>query len=114
MKLIIAALLIAISTIAEATDEKGGYAMYGIGTTSCASYVKSYKNQYVLLQYSAWASGFITGFNRLTENINDISENVDEAARQEWLYRYCKKNTLDDYSKAVQKLISQLIGRRKQ
>ncbi len=113
MKVIIAIFLITISTIAEATDKKGNYAIYGIGTTSCATYVKSYKIQYELSQYSAWASGFITGFNRLTDNLNDISENVDETARQEWLYKYCKKNTLDNYDKAVQKLIKELIDRRK-
>lgn len=113
MKLIIAAFLIVTLTIAEASDEKSMYSIHGIGTSSCAAYVNSYKNNYELLQYSAWASGFITSFNRLTDNLNDISENVDETARQEWLYKYCKVNTLDNYDKAVQKLIKELIDRRK-
>lgn len=113
MKLIISAFLIAISTITEASDSKNIYSVLGIGTSSCASYVNSHKNNYERLQYSAWASGFITSFNRLTDDLNDISENVDETARQEWLYKYCKVNTLDTYDRAVQKLIEELIRRRK-
>ena len=113
MRIIITTLLVTLATSVNASDNAGDYAILGMGTSSCASYVKYYKNEYELLRYSAWANGFITGFNRLTDNVNDITTGVDITARQEWLYKYCKKNTLDNFDTAVQKLIKELIDRKK-
>jgi len=113
MKFIIITLLITLAASVEASDNEGNYTTLGVGTTSCASYVKYYKNKYEIIRYTAWANGFFTEFNRNTNNVVDITKGVDLNARQEWLYKYCKKNTLDNYDTAVQKFIRELIDRKK-
>jgi len=100
-----------ISFSTKAADKEGVYTIAGMGTSSCASYVEDYKNQYLLLRYMAWANGYLTHLNTVTPGIKDITERVDITARKSWLLKYCKKNTLDNFNTAVKALVKELKKR---
>jgi len=100
-----------MSTTVQASDNKYSV-LGGIGLASCASYADEYKkNSDELIRFQTWANGYISALNHT--KYNDVAINVDLTARSQWMYEYCKNNTLDVYEKAVYELVQELIRRQK-
>ena len=110
MKYLITIFLL-FSTSVNAVDSNNKYSILGTGNASCASYVKDFKNEVLFNYYAAWANGYFTHMNLTMPKTFDVTTSVDLTARQQWLYEYCKKHTLDNFDTAVKELTKELIKR---
>ena len=113
MKFIVLLCLL-VSLSCAAADGQGHYQVLGRGTISCGSLVEAreQKDRLSILLVSDWVNGYLTALNNTTDGVNDLTEGLDLAARDEWLLKYCKDNPLDNLAAAAEKLSHELKSRR--
>jgi len=113
MRLQIAIVFLAITTLPANAQEREKAVGKGAGLQSCAEFAETYRRspaQSELLSYS-WAQGFMSGLNlmqmllkRPTHDLNAWSTSDQESH----IRGYCNDNPLAYYSDAVQALFEKL------
>ncbi len=59
-----------------------------------------------------WIFGYVTAYNMQTRNTWEITGQTDTEAMLLWLENYCKKNPLDGFADAMEKLMGELHPKR--
>lgn len=67
-------LLMLTSPLAQAADADGNYALRGVGNGNCGEIVEALQEDDPALQQSlsSWMSGYVTSYNRITDETYDI------------------------------------------
>jgi hypothetical protein len=91
-------------------------AILGTGNRSCPAWLQdSAANSWGALIDHAWVQGYITAFNKYTDNADsqngDISAGIDVAGLFAWIDRYCQAHPLDNLARASGALIRELQNR---
>lgn len=107
-------LLLALFRYATAADAKGNFVVISFGTVSCGQVVSDFDtNERQKLLNSVWVGGYLTAINQNVFAGADIAKGTDPAARDLWIYNYCKANPLDNLHQAANALVLELSRRTK-
>ena len=109
-KIAIYALLLFIP-LAQATDEKGSYAIWGVGQKSCFSYNKT-RNSGDDSAYRNYLMGYLTAYNMQTEDTYRISGSMDMLAILNWIDSYCEQKPVHGFDQAVIEYLVEQYPRR--
>lgn len=110
----VASLLAAViwQTDALAADAKGNFTVLSMGTKSCGTVVSDYeKDEWPKIVNSVWVGGFLTAINAEVHKGENVAQGTDPAARDLWIYNYCKANPLDTLYRATNELWGELRRR---
>ena len=110
-------LLVLLPGSAWALDADGRYLMHGAGAVSCGTFVQAengtvYDAVGTRGDMLAWAQGYLSFYNRHTEDVYDIYGYTDTKGIEVWLYNFCRSNPLQHFADALEALIKQLYSRR--
>ena len=53
----------------------------------------------------AWAQGYLSFYNSVSEGTYDVTGGVGAAALQEWLFEFCRKNPQASLMNAIDELL---------
>lgn len=110
LALVLACLVGWSSTLAA--NSQGNFRVLSLGTTSCGQVVADFeKDDWGKLTNSIWVGGFLTAINSKVFKGENVAKGTDPAARDLWVYNYCKSNPLDDLYRATDALLSELTRR---
>lgn len=88
--------------IARGADPQGRFAIKGIGTTDCATYVTQAdlrgNNAFM---YGGWVYGFLTATNKWSPDTFDLVSWEDLETLTTYLYGYCRENPEMRFAQAV-------------
>ncbi len=110
------AILVAFHPGALATDSEGNYRAFG--NRSCSVWVGARKvpnedkNYLVFISLVNWISGYLTAYNKYTQNIYNITGETDLDGIHLWIDKYCRENPLSGVGEAMELLIPELWPRR--
>lgn len=77
---------------AQAADDKGNFALRGIGAQNCGLLIEQMQqDQAVVPVVTTWLLGYVTAVNRLTPETYDISPVVDSSALMRMVVGVCQK-----------------------
>jgi hypothetical protein len=108
---LVLACLVSLSS-AFAADSQGKFIVLSLGTKSCGQVVTDFeKNDWGKLTNSVWVGGYLTAINSEVFKGEDVAKGTDPAARDLWVYNYCKSNPLESLYRATDALVSELIRR---
>lgn len=116
MKRLLLLVLMGAMPLAFGADSQGTYKVYG--AASCGDYVdeRAKRDSSKQIHYSQtrfWVAGWITAYNSLAQDTNDIMGNADMPSVLLWLEGYCKANPLEHLSDAMQAFTIQQRPKRK-
>jgi hypothetical protein len=81
------------------------FASYGLGASSCGSYLSDIQKIKVAEDsYWNWLVGFLTAENLYVEGAADILGDVDRGVAISWIHSYCGRNPTATYQHAVANL----------
>lgn len=111
------ALILAMSLWAGAgmaADEKGSFAIKGVGRTKCSKFVElvKEKNKEAILQYVGWLGGFMTASNQLTGETFDLTPWQNVRTLSTWMVNFCDKNADMSFVRATAHLVVALKKER--
>lgn len=114
---LVLAALVAPTFGSGAADDRGSSFVYGIGSSSCGTFVNAVNKSGSYAEddrhaMMSWAQGYLTHYNRVTPNVYDITSSRDAAAIQLWLFNYCQQHPLAQFGTAVDALIIELYATR--
>jgi len=112
IKLLIAGILLMLSSSIYARDFEEGYAVYGAGGESCKTYLKSMQTGQKQDYFIDWTIGYLTAFNVIMPNTYNILGESTFADSQGWLQRHCNRYKNQLYINAVIKLTEVLYPLR--
>ena len=101
---------VAPAGVADTLDVPGQFAILGVGSAPCTTVVRAAgqkvpggetDRQAIL----AWAQGYLSFYNSVSEGIYDVTSGVDAAVLQEWLFQFCRKNPQASLMNAVDELL---------
>jgi len=104
--------------LVTASDKNGAYShMIATDDATCGSYVSARDdarrgNHFRENKYGNWLAGYITAFNSLTPDTNDIKGTADMSSLLLWLENYCKQHPLIDFVGATEILMAELYPKR--
>jgi hypothetical protein len=106
------------SSIAHASDDVGKYMSHGPGAVSCGTFVQAENGTVpdaagIRQDILSWTTGYLTAYNRLTDDVYDIYGQTDSRGIELWLYRYCAARPLQTFDDALHALIQQLYPLRR-
>ena len=104
MKKIVIYALLLFAPLAKATDEKGSYAIWGVGQKSCFSYSKA-RNGEDDSNYRHYIFGYLTAYNTQATDTYRISGSKDLNAVFAWLDDYCKEKPVHGFDQAMVEFI---------
>jgi hypothetical protein len=81
----------------------------GVGNYLCLEYINVINNADIIskVQFNAWANGFISGVNSVT-NIKRFGVGVDANTIEQWLINHCEQNSQEPFIDASLKLFKEL------
>jgi hypothetical protein len=101
-------------TPAFAADPKGNFTVISLGTKTCGQVVADFdKDDWGKLSNSVWVGGYLTAINSEVFVGADVAKGTDPAARDLWIYNYCKTNPLNNLYRATDALVTELSRRAK-
>lgn len=101
-------------TSALAADSMGNFTVISLGTKTCGQVVSDFeKGDWGKLSNSIWVGGYLTAINSEVFSGADVAKGTDPAARDLWIYNYCKANPLNSLYRATDDLVTELTRRAK-
>jgi|LauGreDrversion4_2_1035121.scaffolds.fasta_scaffold332864_2 hypothetical protein len=91
---------------AEAIDEGGNYAVWGIGQASCNQFVKALEADDVQ-NYSTYLAGYLTAFNTLSPGIHSATGRATAADNLRRIGDYCADHRMDSFERAIQSMVKE-------
>ena len=86
----------------------GTFQVFGVATTSCGKYISHFNDVRWKVLYRNWVTGFMTGVNYSSKDIDDISGGLDSDALLKFIYNYCEENPLKTVSDGAHYLVQEL------
>lgn len=103
----------AFHDIARGADPQGRFAIKGIGTTDCATFVtQANLRGNNAFMYGGWVYGFLTATNKWTPDTFDLVAWEDLETLTSYLYGYCRENPEMRFAQAVFQLSEALYADR--
>jgi hypothetical protein len=88
-----------------ATNLVAHFATYGLGASSCASYLSDVEKIKVAADsYWNWLVGFLSAENLYVEGSGDVLKDIDRVGAVAWIEKYCARNPTASYQHAVANL----------
>jgi hypothetical protein len=111
-RLILAAVLLCVLPCARARDAGGSFAT--VEASSCATLLQDRKARgWAYNADTAWVAGYLTAYNALTPDTNDILGGTDLSGAMLRLQRYCEAHPADSLAQGMLALTAELYpGRR--
>jgi hypothetical protein len=105
MKWLLALMLLAIASLAQASDKDGRY--WAQGKVSCSNYIERNKDVHDVEEVAnrAWVAGYITAYNMLAPETYSILGNSNLESALLWLDKYCKANPSYDLVDGMSALV---------
>ena len=100
--------------LAHASDDKGRYWIYGVGSQTCETYL-NVREQGGLAEssYKNWISGYLTSSNRSLGDTYNILGKTDFQGALSWLDDYCTKNPQNTVYVAMANMVAVMYPERR-
>jgi hypothetical protein len=98
--LIIILVLMLTSTLTLAADNKGNYAVWGLGKKSCFGYQQAAAGD-DFDKYKHYIKGFLTAYNIFTEKTFSITGKMNVNDVVDWINEYCAENPMSGLETAL-------------
>jgi len=99
-------ILFFLPTLAFAVDQKGRFAVKGIGTATCQQFLaEKDKKSNNLMIFNSWLNGYLTAINQHSPKTFDIISWYDSSLLIAMLGNYCRKNPSHNYYQAGASLV---------
>ena len=98
------------AALGDTLDVPGQFAILGVGSAPCTNVIRAV-GQIVQVRETdrhamlAWAQGYLSFYNSVSEGTYDVTGGVDSAALQEWLVEFCRQNPQASLMNAVDELL---------
>jgi len=94
----------ALSAGAEAADEGGNYAVWGIGQASCNQFVKALAAD-TARDYGTYLAGYLTAFNTISPGVHSATGRATAADNLKRIADYCADHRMDSFERAIQSVV---------
>ena len=103
--------------LAETSDEPAQFATLGIGAAPCSRVVRAIRQTAQVGETDrqtmiAWAQGYLSFYNAVSEGTYDVTGGVDAAVLQVRLFDFCRQNPQASVMNAVDQLLLDGITHR--
>ncbi len=95
---------------AAAVDDDGKFLIKGVGTQPCGDYLKF--NAADKLVVETWWAGYLTAYNRLTDDTYNVLKGVAPEQANTWIADYCRDNKDKLIALAVHEMLEYYFPRR--
>lgn len=102
----------ALSQPVYAKDIDGEFAVYGVGSKTCAAYLQARAKSGGLGPYVTWMEAYLSAFNLIVASTYNIAGGRDLDAMLKWTDQYCKDNPDELYVNAIAALTVALYPTR--
>ena len=101
---------VAPAGVADTLDVPGQFAILGVGSAPCTSVVRAVSQTAQVRETDrqamlAWAQGYLSFYNSVSEGTYDVTGGVYAAALQEWLFEFCRQHPQASLMNAVDQLL---------
>ena len=111
MKKILICVMLLTAPVLQAADEKGNYAIWGVGKKSCFSFNKD-RTSGDDTAYRNYLMGYLTAFNTQADDTYRISAGMDIFGVLNWLDEYCQEKPVHGFDQAVVEFIVEQFPKR--
>jgi hypothetical protein len=96
--------------VADTLDVPGQFAILGVGSAPCTSVIRAVGQTAPVRETDrqamlAWAQGYLSFYNSVSEGTYDVTGGVGAAALQEWLFEFCRQHPQASLTNAVDELL---------
>jgi hypothetical protein len=95
---------------AAAVDDDGRFLIKGVGSQPCSDYVAFAAADKLVVE--TWWAGYVTAYNRLSEDTYDVLNTVPPERANAWLENYCKEHKDELLALAVHNMLEYFYPRR--
>ena len=96
--------------LGDTLDVPSQFAVLGVGSAPCTSVVRAVgqtaqpkeTGRQAML---AWAQGYLSFYNSISEGTYDVTSGIGAGALQEWLFEFCRQNPQASLMNAVDELL---------
>jgi len=98
------------AALADFFDSPSQFAILGVGSAPCTSVTKAVGQTGQIKEADrqamlAWAQGYLSFYNSVTEGTYDVTAGVGATPLQEWLFEFCRQNPQASLVNAVDELL---------
>ena len=104
--------LLVISLPVNAKDLDGEYAVFGIGSNTCAGFQSARRSGKGVAEYIVWTEAYLSAFNLIVPSTYNIAGESSFNQMMSWLGEYCRDNPEELYVNAVAALTVALYPSR--
>ena len=96
--------------LADLFDSPGQFAILGVGSAPCTTVTRAVGQTAQVRETDrqamlAWAQGYLSFYNSVSEGTYDVTGGVGATALQEWLFEFCRQNPQASLMNAVDELL---------
>lgn len=121
-KVILLLILLSLTGVSQAYDQEGVKYVYGIGKTTCSSFLDVYGEEGMekaedghlvskrLSEYVSYLDGYMSATNAQHMGKADYLGKPDRKSSFEWMATFCRKNTKEAFDFAVSTYLLHLMA----
>lgn len=94
----------AASPLAQAADEQGNYAVWGIGQASCNQFLKA-RAEDSARDFGTYLAGYLTAVNTLSPGIHSATGRRTATDNLATIAQYCEDHRMDSFERGIQSLV---------
>ena len=96
--------------LADFFDAPGQFAILGVGSAPCTTVIRAVGQTPQVKEADpqamlAWAQGYLSFYNSVSEGTYDVTGGAGATALQEWLFEFCRQNPQASLMNAVDELL---------
>ena len=95
----------------QAADDKGSYAIWGVGNTTCHRYNKARENN-AYQAYKDYTLGYLTAYNTLSEDTYRVTGKMHLDDVLDWLDTACHTTPVTSFELSLRNMITNLYAKR--
>ncbi len=104
-------LSLGLSLPLQAADDKGNYAIWGVGNSTCHRYSKARENN-DYQAYKDYLLGYLTAYNTLAEDTYRATGELDLDAILDWLDTGCHTSPVTSFELMLRNMITNMHEKR--
>ena len=109
LQILVVLSLTAWGSAAGAADEKGQFAIKGVGLATCERFVEARKAQSrEYFQFGGWINGYLSSTNRYERETFDLAPWQSTGLLAGWIARFCQRNPEVPFVRAMAALVNNL------
>ena len=110
LRVFVAALLAGATVVAVASDARGEYSVFGLGTKGCGELMESYnKDTWLYIHARTWANGYATAFGLWFNTQKSLSDVADLEGMMLIIRQHCRNNPLNNLADAAEAMVTQVL-----